>query len=227
MQLSIELQDVLQHSQPHISAISVSETALALNSRNGAFMSYDPAFRDAPKMPSNLLSDEMIKKQVFDRRDWVQRSVSEVARGLNIYLQRNADRWINVHRKQIRILPNLCAKPSIRGVLVRDRNVCPALVICRRSINFDLSASLPFLMRGGYELHLRDDPNFADFLVLDLTTGEADQARTCRAYKLSDHDMMSLEEFEYIVSRYAEAASLSKYGLHMPSGMPARDLFRR
>lgn len=226
MRLSIELQDVLQHAQPSIVDMSVSETVLALNGRDGAFMSYDGAYRDCSKMTSGLFTDALIDKQVYDKRDWVRNAIVEVAKGLNGYLSKENKKWIGVNRKPVRIFKGFYAKPSIRGIIIEQGMAAPVLIISRRSINFDLKASLPFLMRGGYEFHLRDDPNFTDFIVLDLTRGEKGKARECKAYMLSQSSMMPLRQFEEILAKYAEAATLSKYGLHIPTGMPTRDLFK-
>lgn len=226
MRLNIELLDVVQHSRPGLSEISLTQTVNALNAREGGFMSYDPSFRDCPKMPSGLMLAEHIKKASFDSRDWVQRSMAEVALAMNEFLSSAADRWVPVGRKPIRVLNGLWVKPSIRGILIRGKVVSPTLVVTRRSIELGFEDVLPFLMRGGYEFHLRDDPNFHDFVVLDLSRGEPGEARRIKEYRLSDVGMMSLPEFEHILSTYGQAAALSKYGLRIPAGTSMTDLFR-
>lgn len=227
MRLSIELQDILQHAQPNISDISVRETTLALDQRDKAFMSYDNAFSNCCQMPSGLVDDATLKSKVYDKREWVQTALSEVARGMNGYLRENADRWISVSRRSTCILPNLATKPSIRGIAINNGKAAPVLVIARRYINFNLIECLPFLMRGGYEFHLRNEPNFANFIVLDLSQGERGSARNVKEYRLTDYTMMPLAHFEDILHSYAEAASKSKYGLVIPSGFAIRDLFGR
>ncbi|WP_425417533.1 hypothetical protein [Oricola indica] len=146
---------------------------------------------------------------------------------MNQFLGEHADRWIDVGRKPFRASNNLWIKPSIRGIIIKDGIVSPVVAVTRRSILFDMPDVLPFVMRGGYEFHLRDDPNFHDLIVLDLTTGNRGQARKSRCYRLSESHMMSLDQFEYIVSTYGTAAAESKYGLHLPGGMSISDLFRQ
>lgn len=226
MRLNIELLDVVEHSRPGLSDISLMQTVKALDAREGGFMSYDLSFRECSKMPCGLMREEHIKKTSFDSRDWVQRSMVEVALAMNEFLRCNADRWVPVGRKPIKVLNGLWVKPSIRGILVREKIAAPTLVVTRRSIELGFEDVLPFLMRGGYEFHLRDDPNFHDFVVLDLSRGDSGVARRTREYRLSDIGMMSLPEFEHILSTYGQAASLSKYGLRIPAGTSMTDLFR-
>lgn len=226
MRLNIELLDIVQHSQPGLSDISLMQTVEALDAREGGFMSYNPSFKECAKMPSGLMREEHIRKVIFDSRDWVQRSIVEVALAMNQFLSSGVERWVPVGRKPIRVLNGLWVKPSIRGILIRDKSAAPTLVVTRRSIELGFEDVLPFLMRGGYEFHLRDDPNFHDFVVLDLSHGESGAARRVREFRLSDVGMMSLSEFEHILSTYGQAASLSKYGLQIPTGTSMTDLFR-
>jgi hypothetical protein len=111
--------------------------------------------------------------------------------------------------------------------LIEGQKAAAVLAVTRKSILFDLPEVLPFLMRGGYEFHLRDEPNIHDFIVLDLTQGQKGEARLVKEFRLSGSKMMSLEEFEAIVTTYGQAATLSKYGLHIPPGIAVSDLFRR
>lgn len=228
MRLSLELIDIVQHARPELAEIALYDTVAALNAREGAFMSYDAVFRDSAKMPSGLLTEKIIKGLQFDERDWVNNAIVESCLALNGYLSSKADKWIPVGRKPIKVLDRMWVKPSIRGILIRAGKVAPVIVVTRRSVELGFADVLPFLMRGGYEFHLRDDPNFNDLVVLDLTKAPArGEARTVGEHRLSDVGMMSLELFEHILETYGQAASLSKYGLHIPSGVSVTDLFRR
>lgn len=227
MRLSLELLDIVEHSRPGLLDIRVPDTVAKLNERSGSFMSYDAGFRDCRLMTSGLVKDASLRLASYDSREWVQNAIIEVALAMNAFLSASRGRWISVGRKQVRVLDKLWVKPSIRGILVQGHVAAPVLVVTRKSILIDLPDVLPFLMRGGYEFHLRDDPNFHDFIVLDISTGKRGEARNQKVYRLSETGMMSLEEFEHIVTTYGTAASASKYGLHIPAGIAVSDLFRR
>lgn len=227
MRLSLELLDIVEHSRPGLSDIRVLDTVANLNERHGSFMSYDAGFRDCRLMTTGLVTDAALRKLSYDPRDWVQNAILEVALAMNGFLGTNGGKWIPVGRRRVRVLNKLWVKPSIRGILIRDRIAAPVLVVTRKSILVDLPDVLPFLMRGGYEFHLRDDPNLHDFIVLDLSGGKRGEARNQKVYRLSETGMMPLEEFEHIVTTYGAAASASKYGLHIPAGVAVSDLFRR
>jgi hypothetical protein len=178
-------------------------------------------------MTSGLIRAQMLRALSFDPRGWANSAILEVALGMNGFLSRHGGEWRPVGRKPVKVLDGLWIKPSIRGILIKDRLVAPVMAVTRKSILFDLPEVLPFLMRGGYELHLRDDPNFHDLVVLDLSGGPRGEARNVREFRLSASEMMPLEEFERIVATYGAAASLSKYGLTIPPGVAVSDLFRR
>jgi hypothetical protein len=178
-------------------------------------------------MATGAVTDRALLGQEYDSREWVQNAMLEVALGMNNYLSKTRGTWMDVGRRPVQALNKLWVKPSIRGILIRDGMAAPVLPVTRKSILFELPGILPFIMRAGYEFHLRDEPNLHDFIVLDLTTGKRGEARCVKEYKMSDTSMMPLEQFEHIVSTYGEAASLSKYGLHIPAGTAVSDLFRQ
>ena len=201
-------------------------TAQRSDTRGKAFMSYDVVFEDAEKMPSGLVSEDLLARRFTDAREVVRRSQLEVALALNHYLSREADEWRPVGRKLIQALPDLLVKPGIRGVTINSRAIAPTLVNPRRSVKWN--AFLPrFLTRGGYELHVRDDASATDFLILDFSQGDRGEPRSVRSVYYSECDPISIEEFEAIMNRFMEAVSLSKFAVKVPKGLPPLDLFRK
>ena len=225
--LTLEFLDVVQLARPGLLDIDPRQTAAALDARETAFMSYNASFAPLDKAHHALLSEETLKAWFTDTRPWVRRSQWEVSSALANLVKLLGAEWYNVGRRPFEAIPGLWLKPSIRGVLVGDE-VAPAIVNPRRSLKqIGRRDELGFLMRGGFEFHVVDDPAVDNLLVLDLHEGERGRPRVVRSRMADEAVMMPLEQFEWILGRFFEALRLSKWEIVVPKDVPLSDLFRK
>jgi hypothetical protein len=222
---SLELLDVVQHSKPHISAIDVQKTANSLRAAGGSRKNYNMAIDPISVYCSGKQKQEDLLKYLRTHPDpaW-HKYLEDVGTRLLDIFGSNVSSWYPVGRKPIESLAGLLIKPAIRGVWVNERQPFPCLINARGSVLLEPKVSLPFVARGVYEAHVRDEIGVFGPMIVDLGKDPRTNLRANRVYYPQESEMMSIELFEEILRKFNEALILA--GFRPRVAASAFDLFR-
>lgn len=222
---SLELLDVIQHAKPHIRSIDVERTAESLKKVRGSIRNYNMAIDEIGSLCSGIqkLPDLIAFLRTHPNPDW-HKHLEDVGTRLWQIFGEAPSTWYKIGRKPIESLGGLLIKPSIRGFWSIGGKAYPCLINARSSVYLETNSNLPFVARGVYEFHVRDEIGVSGPVVVDLGRDPATATRANRVHWLLEEKMLSVDEFEDIMRKFNDALSLAGY---QPKTVhSAIDLFR-
>ena len=222
---SLELLDVVQHSKPNIAQLDVAKTAKSLKDAGGSRKNYNMAIEPIAVYCSGKQKREDLLRYLRTHPDpaWHKYLEDVGTRLLDIFGEQES-KWYPVGRRPIESVAGLLIKPAIRGVWVNKGMPFPCLVNARGSVLLDPKVNLPFVARGVYEAHVRDEIGVSGPMIVDLGKDPKTNLRANRVYYPKESEMMSIEQFEDVLRKFNEALLLA--GFRPKVSTSAIDLFR-
>ncbi|MFO1033489.1 MAG: hypothetical protein U1E15_05200 [Hyphomicrobiales bacterium] len=215
--------DVVYYSRPHILAIDIDKTASELRNVGGSINNYNMAIDPIEKIVSGYQRLVDLEKfwDTHKNEKW-RPHLKEVGRRIFEIFGGEVSKWYPTGRKPIESVAGLSIKPAIRGVRVANGRVLPCLINPRSSLLLERNSALPFIARGVFELHVRDEIGPVSPMIVDL--GKENGVRANRIYFPTQESMISVEHFEDCMRKFNKA--LVKAGLVSEQPSRASDLFR-
>jgi hypothetical protein len=226
-----ELLDCPKFAFPSLTNIDVFATAANILERLGGkgFLNYGQIWPHMTRVAAGYV-DEAYLVRNFNGYPipWKNENLQDVLRLLGVAFA-GKGRWYPAGTKPFEILPGAFFKPCIRGTFYSNADA-RAYSVCvnARKHQHVFPDHGRFLSRGVYEFHAIDDP-FEPTpipMVVDLSAGD-NGSRELKMYMFDEKEMMSLDEFEFILRRFFEALVLAGVTT-IPEGVEnIADLFRK
>lgn len=223
----IELLDIPYFSGGHIDAMitRIVANAIRRQRRAGSARSYDPVLNLIGQLKDKRTTTEEIKRVFANHKDqhWADH-LNDVGRGLHFGLQNYEFDWHPTGRKPL-FFQGLNVKPAIRGTMVRDGEILPALVNARSGLVMTWYVR-KFLARGVFEFHGRDIPGVERIAIWDVSRSDEKNGRQFSETIYNQEQMMSIDEFEQIVEDFLKCIAMAgfEHAVRQPSDIA--DLFR-
>lgn len=212
-----EALDIARFARPSVLDLDPMLTSIELRERlaGKGFMSYEPLWPRIADIARRNVTD-------FEIGSWWN-SATLISAMITLRDEYGrAGTWYGFKRTPRKIL-GLLFKPSVRGVLFANGMPTAHLINPRKGQRLSQEC-IAFLARAAYEEHCIGDPSNPKPVIVDTSSPTDKKPRNLRKFEAPE--MISLEEFEDIVNRFFEAASIAGFPLQFHDGDFTADLFR-
>jgi hypothetical protein len=226
-QKRFELRDCPKFAYPSLTDIDVPATAANIVERleGKGFLNYGQIWPLLPDITAGRMDEAAILRALNGYpTKWKNENLQQVALLLRD-LFGGKGRWYRAGSTPFEVLPGAYFKPSIQGTWYFDKRAYSVSINARKYQRVMLDHAR-FLARGVYEFHSIDDPNDPVPLIVDVSASE-DGRRKLKTFVYDTSEMMSLEQFEWILRKFFEALALAGVTT-IPEGLDKiADLFRK